>query len=125
MSILDDSAFCEPCKQFQDIDLVFSEAGDHRFNHHKSYTALCRSAKDGCPLCQLIKYSHETTGWAWPKDSLREEFDQDLPVSRTQITLTARSAGTFIFRQENLSHWKPPYQLINIWVDLYTTSGEI
>ena len=54
--------FCDKCKKLLDLDTSFPSdshvEGGPRVAHHESYSALCRAARAGCELCQIIVENH-------------------------------------------------------------------
>ena len=85
--------------------------------HHKK---LCKSAKEGCQLCQAF-----VRGQGQQHEVLEDEFDKDKGFPATQLTWSPNScSGPHILRQDALFVY-PHREVVNLWVDLYTTHGNI
>ncbi|KAF4635479.1 hypothetical protein G7Y89_g2620 [Cudoniella acicularis] len=56
--------FCSQCEKIFDLDIGFrSEVEEGApVPHHESYSALCRAARAGCSLCQLVTQKHRAGG---------------------------------------------------------------
>lgn len=115
MSDLDGVTLCNICEQFRDLDRIL--AWDP-LNHHESWTALCRSAKEGCELCKAFVRG-QTQKHGPPKD----EFDRDKDFPTTQITWRPNTAGGPYTLQQDALFRPPRWEAVCVWVDVYTRQG--
>lgn len=106
---------CEYCTKFQDVDAVCG-----RFNHHKSWTELCRSAHDGCQLCEAFVACQKFKALK----GLPVDFDAQLNPADTLIEWkTVEPSRMFMLRQDKL--FFPPYDdVLNLWVEILTEPGK-
>ena len=113
-------SLCDVCKQVQDLDRLI----DHEdpITHHRSWTALCQSAEDGCKLCGAFLEAEGIR--RHPSETLARDFDKDMNWPETQITIMPQGRnGLFILEQRAL--FRHPFKdVVSIWFELYTNSGE-
>jgi hypothetical protein len=97
MSDSDGLRFCDLCKRFRDLDRIVSP---EQLIHHKSWTELCISAKEGRQLCQAF-----VRGQAQKRFAIQGDFDKEKEYPATQLTWfsnTASGSGPYILRQPAL-----------------------
>jgi hypothetical protein len=117
MSDPDDFTLCKICEQFRDLDRILS--WDPPI-HHKSWTALRQSAKEGCQLCKAFVH-----GQAQKHETVKEDFDRDKGFPATQITWKPNTgSGPYILQQPALFVY-PHREVINAWFHLYTLQGKV
>ncbi|KAE9374043.1 HET-domain-containing protein [Stipitochalara longipes BDJ] len=118
MSDSDHLRLCKLCEPFRDIDRVTSS---EPIIHHKSWTELCRCAKESCQLCQAF-----VRGQAQKHVSVavKDDFDKEKDFPATQLTWQPNTAsGPYILRQQGL-FFHPHRDVVNLWVDLFTTHDD-
>ncbi|KAH6701271.1 heterokaryon incompatibility protein-domain-containing protein [Leptodontidium sp. MPI-SDFR-AT-0119] len=112
MLVSDGLNFCKLCEQFRDLDRITSW---EPLLHHKSWTELCISAKDGCQLCQAF-----VRGQAQRFGALKDDFDRDKEFPATRLTWRPNGAsGPYFLCQEGLFFY-PHREVVNLGFDLYT-----
>lgn len=112
-------ALCECCKQLQNLDRVLASTFELPIAHHKSWTELCQSARYGCRLCDTFVRCQD-----YKCKALSIDFDEQHVSSNTQLFFWrhAESEELFVLQQ---TMWEIPIKdKIDIWMELYTHSGE-
>jgi len=116
------ASLCDLCKQVQDLDRLI----DHEdpITHHRSWTALCQSAENGCKLCDAFVQFQEMKHPAERLDSPAKNFDKHMSWPDTQLLLRPHGINSlFILQQDALFH-HPFRDVINIWFELCPKSGK-
>lgn len=111
MSAIQD--LCEFCQNFKRADELVSREG---FNHHPSYTALCKSARSGCGLCQRFV----DVGNSRRTQALEDSFDQHMDSSQTQISWKNQGGCTYSLYQKALLLTADCF---NLWIEVFTADG--
>ncbi|CZR65411.1 uncharacterized protein PAC_15311 [Phialocephala subalpina] len=103
------TVICDCCDQFRNTDRILAGETIH---HHEIWTALCRSAKNGCAMCQGIIRSQEMT--RPHNEPLHQDFDAKIDAEDTQITWRrwGGDENPFILRQEKIFKDDPMANII-------------
>ncbi|KAK0101141.1 hypothetical protein ONS95_012877 [Cadophora gregata] len=109
------SSLCDLCKQMQDLDRLTDHKGP--IMHHKSWTALCQSAENGCHLCNAFVQLQDMRRAPGIFDSTRN-FDEHMSWPDTQLTIESYGINSPLhLRQDALFH-HPHQEVIYIWFEL-------
>ncbi|KAG4436194.1 hypothetical protein IFR05_008322 [Cadophora sp. M221] len=122
ITALEEPVLCELCKQIQDLDrLVTSGTG---IDHHKSWTELCKSAEEGCQLCDAFVRGQEIKRPRSGPEPLPQNFDQQMKWPDTQLTIMPHGRnGLFILEQEKLFR-HPFLDVASLWIEFYTQPSD-
>ncbi|KAH7378118.1 heterokaryon incompatibility protein-domain-containing protein [Cadophora sp. MPI-SDFR-AT-0126] len=113
---IETSSLCDLCKQVQDLDRLMDHTDP--IMHHRSWTALCQSAEDGCKLCDAFVQFQELKSPPGRKDALTRNFDEHMSWPNTQLLMRPHGTNSlFILQQEALFH-HPYREVVNIWFEL-------
>jgi hypothetical protein len=105
---------CEVCETLRNVDNLVS---GKEFKHHSSYTELCKSADDGCELCQAFMRLQR-----FGDKELSPNFDEDMNISKTQITWQRHYRDCLVMLHQNALVGDG--KCFNSWFEVYTEWGK-
>ena len=119
-SFKDGISLCGVCEQFRNIDRVLLSW--EPLDHHRSWTELCKSARQGCQLCKAFMDCHSKE--KAPGEATSEDFDRTIGFPASKLTWhRLRRSGPYYLRQDRLFVSRH-HDAIDISLDLYVHSGK-